>query len=208
MKMDSNCCNCPSAMPRKEWGMVSLLLLEKNGTSATIWAKRSLLIRASPAMSCWSFSRENCKPKALAACFNSCMSKSPELSKSQRLATKWGSFSFIFSSELIFDSCSSQLSDFVMVQQNQGQSTERSSPSSTGASSASFQLGTLGTFTTFTASPTPASPWLHWSCVGFAWGEAKRRSSSVGRLGWDALLHVQPMAVPTLVAGTTLGCRP
>ena len=26
MKIDTNCCNCPSAMPRKEWGMVGLLL--------------------------------------------------------------------------------------------------------------------------------------------------------------------------------------
>ena len=208
MKIDSNCCNCASAMPRKEWGMVGLLLsAEVTAASATIWAKRSLSIRASPAIFFWSSSVENLMPKARDACFNSCISRSPELSKSQRLATKWGSFSFIFSSELTRNSCSSQLSKLRVsvganVQQNQQSLDVSSSPSSTGMATSSFKLdctsaviAPLGTFTS-APSQAPAVAWPSFS-VRFAWAKANcsRCSNSVGgRLCWDALLHVQPMS--------------
>ena len=111
MNNSSRCCNCPSAMPRKECGILGRTVGRTCSASTsftTISAKHSLDIRGCPAMSFSSCGAENLNPKARVACLSSCTSKSPELSRSQRCATKCGSFNFTWSSRPTCSSCSSQ----------------------------------------------------------------------------------------------------
>ena len=116
MNKFSRCCSCPKAIPRKEWGMAGRIFSTSKRGSATISAKRSLLTRHSPPFNCCKRSVDNFMPKARAAWPNSWVSKSPDPSKSQRLATKCGSFNFRFRPKLTRNSSSSQVSMELLVE--------------------------------------------------------------------------------------------